>query len=82
MLLNTNKAESSMNLFRERDQQRKSKPAHIKDVKVGEIMPIISTNAGLWAYNIGDTVKFFRTDPYRIVVSGRTKHLYLHLENT
>ncbi len=35
---------------------------------------IISTNAGLWAYNIGDTVQFTSTKPYRVVVSGRIKH--------
>ena len=35
---------------------------------------IITTNAGLWRYNIGDTVKFTSTDPYRIKISGRTKH--------
>jgi hypothetical protein len=35
---------------------------------------IINSNAGLWGYNIGDTVKFVSTNPYRIVVSGRTKH--------
>lgn len=35
---------------------------------------IVSTNAGLWAYNIGDTVKFVNLNPYRIVVTGRTKH--------
>lgn len=35
---------------------------------------IISTNAGLWRYKIGDTVKFTSLDPYRIIVSGRTKH--------
>jgi len=35
---------------------------------------IISNNAGLWAYNIGDTVKFVSTNPYRLIVSGRTKH--------
>ena len=35
---------------------------------------ILSTNAGLWGYNIGDTVKFTSLDPYRIVVSGRIKH--------
>ena len=45
------------------------------DVKVGENYAIIiSTNAGLWAYNIGDTVKFISTDPYRLVVTGRIKH--------
>jgi hypothetical protein len=35
---------------------------------------IINNNAGLWGYNIGDTVKFVSTDPYRIIVSGRIKH--------
>lgn len=35
---------------------------------------IISTNAGLWAYNIGDTVQFTSLSPYRVVVSGRIKH--------
>lgn len=35
---------------------------------------IITTNAGLWSYNIGDTVKFVSLQPYRIVVTGRIKH--------
>lgn len=35
---------------------------------------IISTNAGLWGYNIGDTVQFVSLSPYRVVVSGRIKH--------
>jgi hypothetical protein len=35
---------------------------------------IVSSNAGLWAYNIGDTVKFVSLNPYRIVVTGRIKH--------
>jgi hypothetical protein len=35
---------------------------------------ILSNNAGLWAYNIGDTVKFVSKNPYRIVVTGRIKH--------
>ena len=47
----------------------------LNDVKVGENYAlIINSNAGLWGYNIGDTIKFVSTDPYRIVVSGRTKH--------
>ncbi|MFC4263942.1 GH3 auxin-responsive promoter family protein [Ferruginibacter yonginensis] len=47
----------------------------LKDVVVGENYAlIISSNAGLWAYNIGDTVKFVSTNPYRIIVSGRIKH--------
>jgi len=35
---------------------------------------VITTNAGLWRYKIGDTVRFTDTNPYRIKVSGRTKH--------
>jgi hypothetical protein len=35
---------------------------------------IISTNAGLWAYNIGDTVQFTSLEPHRVIVSGRIKH--------
>ncbi len=35
---------------------------------------IITTNAGLWRYKIGDTIRFTSTDPYRIKVTGRTKH--------
>lgn len=47
----------------------------LKDVQVGvNYALIVSTNAGLWAYNIGDTVKFLSTSPYRITVTGRTKH--------
>jgi hypothetical protein len=47
----------------------------IKDVEVGtNYVMIISTNAGLWAYNIGDTVEFTSLKPYRVIVSGRIKH--------
>jgi hypothetical protein len=47
----------------------------LKDVKQGENYAlIINNNAGLWGYNIGDTVRFVSLDPYRIVVSGRIKH--------
>lgn len=47
----------------------------LKDVKVGENYAlIVNSNAGLWGYNIGDTVKFVSVDPYRLIVSGRTKH--------
>lgn len=47
----------------------------LADVKVGEnYAMIINSNAGLWGYNLGDTVKFVSTNPYRLVVTGRTKH--------
>ena len=35
---------------------------------------IISTNAGLWGYNLGDTVQFISLKPYRVIVTGRIKH--------
>jgi hypothetical protein len=35
---------------------------------------VVSTNAGLWAYNTGDTVRFTSLKPYRVVVTGRLKH--------
>src|SRR5690606_18447790 len=47
----------------------------IKEVEIGvDYVMIISTNAGLWAYNLGDTVQFVSDKPYKIVVSGRIKH--------
>lgn len=47
----------------------------LSEVEIGvNYVLIISTNAGLWAYNIGDTVQFTSLNPYRIVVSGRIKH--------
>ena len=47
----------------------------LHDVKVGENYAlVINNNAGLWGYNIGDTVKFLSVNPYRLVVTGRTKH--------
>lgn len=47
----------------------------LKDVEIGKnYVIILNTNAGLWGYNIGDTVKFVSKNPYRIVVSGRIKH--------
>ncbi len=47
----------------------------LEEVEVGvNYALIINSNAGLWGYNIGDTVKFVSKDPYRIVVTGRTKH--------
>lgn len=47
----------------------------LKDVELGvNYAIIINNNAGLWGYNIGDTVQFVSKDPYRIIVSGRIKH--------
>ena len=47
----------------------------IKDVEVNvNYVMIISSNAGLWAYNLGDTVKFTSKNPFRVIVTGRIKH--------
>jgi hypothetical protein len=47
----------------------------IGEVKTGVNYAIIlNTNAGLWGYSIGDTVRFVSTEPYRLVVTGRIKH--------
>lgn len=47
----------------------------LKDVKVGvNYVIILNTTAGLWGYNIGDTVEFTSLKPYRIKVTGRIKH--------
>ncbi|WP_343618383.1 GH3 auxin-responsive promoter family protein [Flavobacterium sp.] len=47
----------------------------IGEVEVGiNYALIVSTNAGLWGYNIGDTIQFTSLKPYRVIVSGRIKH--------
>ena len=74
MLLNTN----SGIFFEFVPVPELSKPNPIRyllaDVQIGQNYAlVISSNAGLWAYNIGDTVKFVSTNPFRIVVTGRTK---------
>jgi hypothetical protein len=47
----------------------------LKDVTIGENYAlVVSTNAGLWGYSIGDMVKFVSVNPWRLVVTGRTKH--------
>ena len=47
----------------------------LADVKIGvNYVLILNTNAGLWGYNIGDTVEFVSVNPPRIIVTGRIKH--------
>lgn len=47
----------------------------LSEVELGvNYVLILNTTAGLWGYNIGDTVRFVSKDPYRIVVTGRLKH--------
>ena len=51
-----------------------------KRLTIGEVelhtnyVMIISSNAGLWGYNVGDTVQFTSLEPYKVIVSGRIKH--------
>ena len=58
------------------DLHRDHPPALTLDqVEVGETYAmVISTNAGLWRYLIGDTVRFTNTNPYKLKIVGRTKH--------
>jgi len=75
MLLNTNSG--IFYEFIKADEIFDENPNRIflKDVETGiNYAIIVSNNAGLWAYNLGDTVKFVSLDPYRIVVTGRIKH--------
>ncbi|MDX1472479.1 MAG: GH3 auxin-responsive promoter family protein, partial [Flavobacteriaceae bacterium] len=47
----------------------------IEDVELNvNYVLIVSSNAGLWAYNVGDTIMFTCKDPYRVIVTGRIKH--------
>ncbi len=47
----------------------------LKDIELHkDYALILTTNSGLWAYSIGDVVRFIDKNPYRVLVSGRTKH--------
>lgn len=47
----------------------------VEEVETGvNYAVILTTNAGLWSYSIGDTVKFVSLNPYRVIVTGRIKH--------
>lgn len=75
LLLNTNSG-----IFFEfipQDEVGKEHPVRLslREVEVGvNYALIINSNAGLWGYDIGDMVKFVSVNPYRLVVTGRTKH--------
>ena len=48
---------------------------NLSQVQTGQIYSlVISTNAGLWRYKIGDTIEFTNTNPYRFIITGRTQH--------
>ena len=63
--------------FIPRDEMEKedAKTISLSEVVVGETYAlVISTNAGLWRYKIGDTIRFTSLSPYRVQVAGRIKH--------
>ena len=56
-------------------EKENPKALSLHEVEIGKnYAMVISTNAGLWRYNIGDTIKFTSLSPYRIKITGRTKH--------
>lgn len=55
-----------------KDQPRTYNISEVNTETIYEM--VISTNAGLWRYRLGDTVQFTSTNPYRFVITGRTKH--------
>lgn len=51
------------------------KVLHLSEVEAGKnYAMLITTNAGLWRYEIGDTIEFTSTNPYRFIITGRTKY--------
>jgi len=59
------------------DEYFNEKPTRLSigEVQLGKnYAVVINSNAGLWGYSIGDTVKFVSKNPYRVIVSGRIKH--------
>ncbi len=56
------------------NNNRLDKVIHLENVKPGiDYAMIITTNAGLWRYQLGDVIRFTSTNPYRFIISGRTK---------
>ena len=56
-------------------QTKHEKAISLSEVEKGKNYAIvITTNSGLWRYQVGDTVRFTSLDPYRIRITGRTKH--------
>ena len=75
LLLNTNSG-IFFEFIRAGDIQKENpERISLRDVKIGENYAlIINNNAGLWGYNLGDTIRFISTEPYRVLVTGRIKH--------
>ena len=55
--------------------EKSEKIIDLSQVKTGvNYAMLITTNSGLWRYKIGDTIQFTSLNPFRIIISGRTKH--------
>ena len=75
LLLNTNSGIFFEFVPADEIHQENPRRLGLAEVETGVNYAIILTsNAGLWSYNIGDTVRFVSLNPYRLVVSGRIKH--------
>lgn len=75
MLLNTNSGIFYEFIKTDEFFNENRKRLTLKDVETNvNYAVILSSNAGLWAYSLGDTVKFVSLNPYRIIVTGRIKH--------
>lgn len=75
MLLNTNAGMYFEFIPQDSWDSENPKRLNLSDVKVGENYAlVVSSNAGLWAYNVGDVIQFTELKPYRLFVSGRIKH--------
>jgi hypothetical protein len=73
MLLNVNSGIFFEFIPKEQVHEKDPPRLTLKDVELGkDYALILSNNAGLWAYDLGDLVRFVSIDPYRVIVSGRT----------
>ncbi len=75
LLLNTNSGIFFEFIPEQEIGKKDPRRVSLKDVEKGvNYALVINSNAGLWGYDIGDMVKFVSTDPYRMIVTGRTRH--------
>jgi hypothetical protein len=75
LLLNTNAGIFYEFVLPNEIHNKDAKRISLRDVEIGiNYAIVLNTNAGLFGYVIGDTIKFVSTNPYRIIVTGRIKH--------
>lgn len=75
LLLNTNSGIFFEFIPAEEIMNENPSRVSLRNVEIGKnYVLIINSNAGLWGYNLGDTIKFVSLNPYRIQVTGRVRH--------